>query len=224
MFINIKSKILRDLFKVLSGNIIAQGIGFLTTIIISRDLGPQQYGIFSLLLAIFTIAVQISDFGISTSYVKYVSKNISKSKEIFFTVFISKIGLSLITGLAFFVMSEYISFFFFQTKDYAQVLQFISMAIMFHAFFSVIVAHYQAKQQFTWFAFLNISHNLLKLLTVLFISFVFVYEKHLTYFIYVYAYVFIYLLMVMTGKMAKPRGTSIILYNQKFSIYFQYNM
>ena len=72
---------MQDLLKVLSGNILAQGIGFLTIIIISRDLGPEQYGIFSLLIAIFMIAIQVSDFGVSTSYVKYVSENLSKAKE-----------------------------------------------------------------------------------------------------------------------------------------------
>lgn len=77
MFISkIKSKTLQDLLKVLSGNIVAQGLGFLTIIIISRDLGPEQYGIFSLLLAIFTVATQVSDFGVSTSYVKYVRENL----------------------------------------------------------------------------------------------------------------------------------------------------
>ena len=77
MFISkIKSKTLQDLLKVLSGNIVAQGIGFLNIIIISRDLGPEQYGIFSLLLAIFTVATQVSDFGVSTSYVKYVRENL----------------------------------------------------------------------------------------------------------------------------------------------------
>ncbi len=73
----IKSRTIQDLLKVLSGNVAAQGLGFLTIVLISRDLGPSQYGIFSLLLAIFTISVQISDFGISTS--RAVLPNVTES-------------------------------------------------------------------------------------------------------------------------------------------------
>ena len=84
----LKSKTLKDLLKVFSGNVVSQAIAFLIIIIISRDLGPSEYGIFSLLIAIFTIGTQIADFGGSTSYVKYASENLSKEDEIFITIVI----------------------------------------------------------------------------------------------------------------------------------------
>jgi O-antigen/teichoic acid export membrane protein len=197
MINKIKSKTIQDLLKVLSGNIVAQGIGFLTIIFISRDLGPEQYGIFSLLLAIFTISVQVSDFGISTSYVKYLSENLSKSKEIFFTIMMSKIALSFISILLLCFLSDYISIFFFQTKIYSQIIEFISIAILFHSIFAIVVANYQAKQQFKYFVLMSIFHNLLKFLTILSISFLFIKEKHLVYFIYAYAYSLVVILFFL---------------------------
>jgi len=196
----IKSKTLQDLLKVLSGNIVAQGIGFLAIIIISRDLGPEQYGIFSLLLAIFTVATQVSDFGVSTSYVKYVSEKLSKAKEIFVTVVLSKVVLSLLVISALYFSSGLISYFFFETRQYQGLIEIISIAIIFHAFFGVIVSHFQAVQNFKTFAYLNIAHNFLKLLSVIIVAFAFSQEKHLEYFILTYAFVVVALILAISLK------------------------
>lgn len=196
----IKSKTLQDLLKVLSGNIIAQGIGFLAIIIISRDLGPEQYGIFSLLLAVFTVATQVSDFGVSTSYVKYVSENLSKAKEIFVTVILSKVVLSLVVISTLYFSSGLISDFFFESEEYKRLIEIIAIAILFHAFFAVIMSHFQAVQNFKIFAYLNIAHNFLKLLSVVIVAFAFSQEKHLEYFIITYAFVVVPFILVISLK------------------------
>ena len=115
----IKSRTIQDLLKVLSGNIVAQGLGFLTIVLISRDLGPSQYGIFSLLLAIFTVSVQISDFGISTSYVKYTSEHLQKRREIFTTVLLAKLLLAVFVVIFLSAASGRISNFFLKATDMA---------------------------------------------------------------------------------------------------------
>jgi len=200
MLSRIKSKTLQDLVKVLSGNIVAKGIGFLIIIIISRDLGPEQYGVFSLLLAIFVISIQISDFGISTSYVKYLSENLSKANEIFFTVIVSKIILSLISIFSLFLLSSHISIFFFDSNVYTKLIKFISIAILFHSIYGVIIANYEAKQNFKQYAFLDIFHNLLKIITAVLISLFFIHEEHLIYFMYGYSYSIVGILLILLIK------------------------
>lgn len=194
MLSKIKSKTLQDLLRVFSGNLVSQGIGFLTIIIISRDLGVVQYGVFSLLLAVFTVAVQLSDFGTSTSYVKYVSENLNKSKEIFFTVFVSKIVLSFIIIIFLYLFSESISIFFFKTDEYSKIIELISTAVFFHSMYAVIASHYQAKQRFKQYTYMNIFHNLFKLISVLIVSIGFSESRHTEYFIYIYAFVLILIL------------------------------
>ena len=184
----IKSKTLQDLLKVLSGNIVSQGIGFLTTIFVSRDMGAEQYGIFSLLIAIFTIAVQISDFGISTSYVKYVSENLSKAREIFFTIVVSKIILSIIIMVCLYILSGYISQFFFETMKYQHIIMFIGVGVLFHSMLGVVISHYQATQHFKRLAYANIAHNTLRFLAIVVITLLFAESEHMEYFIYGYLY------------------------------------
>ncbi len=197
MLSKIKSKTLQNLLKVLSGNIVAQGIGFLTIIIISRDLGSEQYGIFSLLIAIFTIAVQVSDFGISTSYIKYLSENLNKSKEIFFTVLVSKIILSILVMTVLYLVSFHLSLFFFDTHHYSKLIEFIAISILFHSLMSVIVSQYQAKQKFKEYAYINIVHNTIKISTIMMISLLFSQEFHLDYFIYAYVFSLIGILIFL---------------------------
>lgn len=200
MMISIKSKIIKDLLKVLSGNIIAQGIAFLTIILISRDLGPKQYGIFSLLIAIFTISVQISDFGISTSYVKYLSENLSKLNDIFFTIIIVKVVLSFITILIIFFISKKLSFFFFGINYYDNIIKFISLSIIFHSIFNVIITTLQAQQKFNKFALLNILHNLFKFISIVLISIFFVKGLHLKFFLFAYTFSVIFILAIIFFK------------------------
>jgi len=57
-----KSKIAKDSAIVLTGNILGAGLGFIATILIVRTLGPAQFGLFSVALAVMGIATQFSDF------------------------------------------------------------------------------------------------------------------------------------------------------------------
>ncbi|PPK59393.1 O-antigen/teichoic acid export membrane protein [Malaciobacter marinus] len=215
IFSKIKSKILQDLLKVLSGNIVAQGIGFLTIIIISRDLGPAQYGVFSLLLAIFTIAIQVSDFGVSISYVKYVSENLSKAREIFITVILSKVVLSLFIIAILYFLSGFLSEFFFGSYKYQKLIETIAIAILFHSFFGVVVSHYQAVQNFKVFAYLNIAQNMLKFFSIVIVAVIFSQEKHLEYFMFSYAFIVMFLLIGVSLKNYK-----LLRYIKQFNFYY----
>lgn len=210
----ISSKTLQDLLKVLSGNIVAQGIGFLTTIFVSRDLGAEQYGVFSLLIAIFTIAVQISDFGISTSYVKYVSENLSKASEIFCTIVISKVILSIVVIVCLYLFSGFMSQFFFDTLKYRHILSFIGIGVLFHSIFGVIISYYQATQHFKQLAYANIAHNTLRFLAVVIIALFFTESVHLEYFVYGYLYSAIFVLVYLIVK----NIFSFALYDYKFNL------
>lgn len=200
MLFKIKSKTLQDLLKVLSGNLVAQGIGFLIIVIVSRDLGVEQYGIFSLLITIFTIAVQVSDFGVSTSYVKYISEHLPSAREIFITVIVSKVALSFLVIVTLYISSNFISEFFFGSVQYKEIIELIAVAILFHSFFGVIVSHFQAVQNFKFFSYLKVAHNVLKLLSISIVSLCFSQEKHLEYFILVYVFVVIFLIFVVGLK------------------------
>lgn len=168
----------QDLLNVLSGNIIAQGTGYLSIVMISRNLGPEQYGIFSLLVAIFTLSVQLSDLGLSTPYVKYASQlNCShKIRGLFFSVMAVRILISLLTAASIYYLSEELSLFLFETYTYSREIRIIAFSLAFQAIFKQLITQYQAMQKFKGYALLSIYNQLLKLAAV--ILFVYLFSNH----------------------------------------------
>lgn len=202
----LESETLGDIFKVLSGNILAQGIAFLTLVLISRDLGPSDYGVFSLLVAIFTFSVHISDFGVSIGYVKFVSENRNLEKEIFLTIVISKFLFAMPIVIGLILSSDFISIFFFSTNQYAKLIDFISVGVIFHSFFNLVVARFQAIQKFRSYVLLQILHNILKLGSVLLVALLYAEVKHLEYFLLCYAFsvsIIVIILVVGGGNFIK---------------------
>ena len=132
-----------------------------------------EYGIFSLLIAIFTMAIQVSDFGMQTSYVKHVSKNISEADSIFFTVLVSKIIMAVLVAVVIFFSADAISAFFFDSQQYAKLLRVIVFALVFHAVVNVVSSHLQALQKFKRYAMINVLHSSLKLGSIVAVAFLF---------------------------------------------------
>ena len=145
-------KIKRDFAHVILGSGLTQGIGFFTILIISRNLGPENYGVFSLLISIFTIAVQIADFGVTTSYVKYASENEASSGTILYTVLISKIILSVLMTISMILTSSMLSKYFFNTYEYEEIIKSIALAILSNSILNTIIAHHQSQQNFKTYA------------------------------------------------------------------------
>ena len=75
-----------------------------------------------------------------------------EEKEIFVTVILSKVALSLIIIVALYFLSGVISDFFFESRKYQTLIELIAVAILFQSFFGVIVGHFQAIQNFKVFS------------------------------------------------------------------------
>ena len=65
-------KITANTVVLFSGRLLASGVGFLCGIIIARNLTPTDFGLLSMTLAVFEIAVVIAGMGIGTSLARFV--------------------------------------------------------------------------------------------------------------------------------------------------------
>ena len=68
-----KSKGTKDILVVSSGKIFASGLGFLASIILARKLGPEDFGLFSLSLAMMIVISGITGGSIDQATVKFSS-------------------------------------------------------------------------------------------------------------------------------------------------------
>ncbi|KAB0327132.1 flippase [Janthinobacterium sp. PLB04] len=180
------SKVAKDILKVLSGNVVAQGLSFLAIIIISRDLGPESYGDFALIIAIFTFLTQISDFGTSTSYVKFLSENKSEEKVIFSSVLIFKTLTGILFSAVIWFFSFDISGYFFSTERYEYYFRLAAIALVFHSVLGTVIAHFQGLEKFRQYSLVSISHYAIRFLAIVVVILAFAAGKRFEYFIYIY--------------------------------------
>lgn len=197
----LSSNILKNILKVFSGNLFSQGIAFIVMIIVARNLSVSDYGVYSLFISLFTFIILFIDFGASTSYVKFLSENIINARDIFISNIIVKVLFSFILMIAIIIFSSEFSYYFFSSKQYTEMIKVISISIIFHSVLNLIQNHYHAIQNFNIFNNIKIIHNILKLISVLFICVVVAREKYLEWFLisYIYASVLIVLFFLISN-------------------------
>jgi O-antigen/teichoic acid export membrane protein len=76
-----KSKTAANSFVLFGGNMAGAALSVITTIIISRKLGPANYGVLGVFLALVTMIVGLTDFGLSTTAIKLISQYLDKDKR-----------------------------------------------------------------------------------------------------------------------------------------------
>jgi len=67
------SRAARNTLTVFLSNFLSLGLGFVATVILVRDLGPDRFGMFAAALAVLTLTAQISDMGLNTTFVRFAS-------------------------------------------------------------------------------------------------------------------------------------------------------
>ncbi len=92
--------------------ILAEGISkwsmFLITILIAKNLWPEQFWILSFVMSFVSIFIVITDFGLITFMVREVSKDYSKIKAYLINLSFLKIVLWIITFILVWVVSQFI--------------------------------------------------------------------------------------------------------------------
>jgi len=155
-----KSRIAKDSAIVLTGNILGAGLGFIATILITRTLGPAQFGLFSLALAVMMIASQLSDFGISTGLVRFASLYLKTDKlkaDLMFKVSLKvKLIVSMSIFLIGFLVSPSLAIYVFKKSELIFPLKLAFIGTFGASLVGYISATLQARQSFKKFTLINL--------------------------------------------------------------------
>lgn len=83
------------------GNVIGTGLSAIALILISRLLGPEKFGVFSVGFSIVLILIKINDFGLSTALLKFASAQdeLSQKKEVIILITKYKLIISVLIAL-----------------------------------------------------------------------------------------------------------------------------
>lgn len=112
----------KDTFVLFSGNVFSAFWGFLFTLIVARALTVYDFGIFSAALNLVTILASLTDIGISTGSVNFVSEHTvrnehDKANEYIKASFIIRILTVLATSIVVIIFAPFVSKTLLATRD-----------------------------------------------------------------------------------------------------------
>ena len=155
------------------GTVINGGLGALFYILLARFLGPSDFGLIIVSIAILTMVADIVDFGTNTGLVRYVSANQYSTEALKFL----KLGIKfkliiwvlvLVIG---FLISPFIADVIFNKTELVTPLRLVMMGVGGALLFSYATASLQAFQRYFIWSLVNISTNLLRLIFIIFLFF-----------------------------------------------------
>ncbi|PFI51398.1 hypothetical protein COI73_04470 [Bacillus cereus] len=168
--VNLNKYFNHSLFKNLSivflESIITKALSFISILILSRQLGPEDYGKYSFVFVTVAFCSAFFDFGMENTAVRFSAKDRGKIQSIFGLYFFTKIiiTVTVITGLILFGSHIFSN----QGKD--EIIQYIPYLIVGYVGESLLFVndtYLQAIQRFKLRALINICRYLTLILIVL---------------------------------------------------------
>lgn len=77
----IKSRTARNSSVLFIGNALASGLSIIALIVVSRNLGPEKFGIVTIFNSIWLTITTLTDFGLGTSAVKFIASHLGTSRH-----------------------------------------------------------------------------------------------------------------------------------------------
>jgi len=187
-----KSATAKDTYLVFIGNSLAGFIGMVLMVIISRFLGPADFGAFSVSFSLFMLLGKFGDMGLNFAMVKNISQSRAKKEpgrigKIFNTVFWSKILLFLLMVLLGCVFFDKIVLGLFGFSTHSFVNKYLIILFVFFVFYDLVRVFFEAKKHFLKSVLMYFISNLLKLVMVIVIILFLPNLKNLFIYIYVFA-------------------------------------
>ncbi|HDR7607878.1 TPA: oligosaccharide flippase family protein, partial [Bacillus mycoides] len=168
--VNLNKYVNHSLFKNLSivflESIITKALSFISILILSRQLGPEDYGKYSFVFVTVAFCSAFFDFGMENTAVRFSARDKGKMQSIFGLYFFTKIIITatVITGLILFGSHIFSS----QGKD--EIIQYIPYLIVGYIGESLLFVndtYLQAIQKFKLRALINIFRYFTLILIVL---------------------------------------------------------
>jgi len=160
----------RDFFQVLGGNVAAQGLGFVTFVLLARVLGVEAFGAFSVAWAVFVLLGQWNELGVSATFVKLATQAgncTQRFGELFRRMLWLRLLLSAGLALLGTVVAPLILSRWSSIDLSANTIRMLSLFSILYALFLFGLAYYQSLLDFRRYALLNGALYLVRFLGVL---------------------------------------------------------
>ena len=161
----------KDTVVVAFGNAISAGVAIITTIIVARALGPENWGIVAAFLSLVTILVSFEDMGFGASLFRYVARAFNQDKfenaaQILRIVFSIRFVSAVLFAIVLSVSAPFSAELVFRFQE-PRFIWFAALCIFSYSLLDFQIAALQSEQKWKTSAFFIGLTNTLRLLLVL---------------------------------------------------------
>lgn len=153
-------------------SVLAAGIAYLTRIILARNLGPADYGLFSSVLTFILFFLFFRDLGLDFSLVKHIAKfrvqnQFNHIKTAIFSVFLFQFVSSLVFSAAFLLLSGFLAENYFKDSRASTLIILVVVYVVFSICFTLLKGIFSGFQKMFLFSSVEFTKNLIVLLSFL---------------------------------------------------------
>ena len=167
-------KALINISKVFFGQVISKAVGFITLLMIIRNLHISDYAQYTFFTSLASFTAGVISSGISHSTVRFSAEYISFYKvrpfHLYFLSFLSQSALYLALGIFFITFSDSLNFILFGNKAIAEVFYFGIIFGFSAIMFDFIRSIYWSEENFNVLILLTFINNLLVLAAITLLS------------------------------------------------------
>jgi stage V sporulation protein B len=163
---------LRGVAAIFIMNFIAYVLAYLSRLVLARNLGPADYGLFYSVFTLVLFFLFFRNLGLNKAMVKYISEfRISKDNDSIKTTIYSSTFFQIISsvafGVIFFIISEWLALSYFKNATAAPMLQILIIYTLFSIVFILLKSFFSAFQRFGIYSTIDVSKNLIILVALL---------------------------------------------------------
>jgi len=158
--------LLKNLSITFTENIITKGLSFLTILILTRTLGPEEYGKYSFVFITVALCSALFDFGMENTAVRFAARDKDQTQSIFGLYLLAKLSILLGLVLFFILGGQWFLTDVMRKGEISQFLPYLIAGLIGESLFFVNDTYLQARQRFQFRAFLNIARFSVALLFV----------------------------------------------------------
>lgn len=181
----ISSKLFKNLSVVFSETVVTKILNFVIILLLTRQLGPEEYGKYSFIFVTMAFCSSFFDFGMENTAVRFANKK-SETRNSIFGLYLF-VKMLILFGIILVLMLFGGQFFaLIHKSELTKYIPFLIIGILGESLFFVNDTYLQAVQKFTLRAYLNICKYSLSLIFI-----VILFLEKLLYLKYVFCMYFI---------------------------------
>lgn len=158
-----KNKFVTGTLILLTGGFLSKFLGFVLKIIITRQIGVEGIGLYSLITPTFGLFITVATFSFPVAISKLISMPGRSSKRVIFSIIPVSLFLNLITLFIIFVISYPLSNVFLKEPRLYYPLLSIGFTLPFIGLSSIIKGYYWGKQRMGVYILSNIVEQIVRI-------------------------------------------------------------